>query len=55
VSANLADPLSFRPHLVGIARVEDPGRTDDAENWVGNYELEVYEPGSEQPVLTMRY
>jgi integrase/DNA-binding transcriptional regulator YhcF (GntR family) len=55
VSANLADPLSFRPHLVGIARVEDPGRTDDAENWVGNYELEVYEPGREQPVLTMRY
>jgi integrase len=53
--ANLADPLSFHTHLVGIARVEDAGRTDNGETWIGNYELEIYEPGSEQRLLTLRY
>ena len=46
VEASLADPSSFRPHLVGIARMEDPGRAVEGEHWVGDFELEVFEPGT---------
>jgi len=55
VAANLDDPSSFRPHLLGIARVEVPERTGESENWIGDFELEVAEPDSAEPVLTLRW
>ena len=38
VAASLADPASFRPHLVGIARMEAPERAGDGEGWIGDFE-----------------
>jgi integrase len=57
VAASLDDPDSFRPHLVGIARIEAPEYTDAGETWVGSFELEVFEPGRhrEPPELTLRW
>ena len=55
VAASLADPASFRPHLVGIARMEAPERAGDGEGWIGDFELEVSEPGSAEPVVTLRW
>ena len=46
VTASLADPASFRAHLVGIARMEAPERAGEGENWIGDFELEVSEPGA---------
>lgn len=37
-------PDRFRQHVLGIARVEDPGQTDSGENWLHLFELEVREP-----------
>jgi integrase len=42
VEASLADPSSFRPHLIGIARMEDPGRAVEGEHWVSDFELEFW-------------
>ncbi len=55
VVASLADPSSFRAHLVGIARVEVPEWTDDGEGWIGDFELEVSEPESFEPAVTLRW
>ena len=55
VTASLADPASFRPHLVGIARMEAPERAGDGEGWIGDFELEVFEPGSTEPAVTLRW
>ncbi len=57
VAGSLADPDGFRTHLLGIARIEDPGRTDDGEDWVGCYELELapLDPASGQSPITMRW
>ena len=55
VAASLADPASFRPHLVGIARMEAPERAGDGEGWIGDFELEVSEPGSAEPAVTLRW
>ena len=44
MAASLADPASFRAHLVGIARVEVSEQTDGGEGWIGDFELEVFEP-----------
>ena len=55
VTGSLADPASFRAHLVGIARVEAPERAGDGEDWVGDFELEVAEPGSAGPAVTLRW
>jgi integrase len=41
VRADVSDPDSFRPHLVGIARVEASADTGEGESWIGAYELEV--------------
>jgi integrase len=57
VREDISDPDSFRAHLVAIARVETPENTDGGEGWIGDYELEVREPGQEHedPVLTLRW
>lgn len=41
VTGSLADPGGFRCHLIAIARIEDPERTNDGEDWIGRYEIEV--------------
>jgi hypothetical protein len=38
-------PDAFREHLLKIARKEDSMNTDSGENWIGEFELEVYRPG----------
>ncbi len=55
VSGSSADPDAFRPHLVGIARMEAPEIADDGEEWIGRFELEIAEVGSDQPTLTLRW
>jgi integrase len=56
VAGSLADPRGFRAHLVGIARIEAPERTDDGESWVGAFELEVADPAAPgAPVVTLRW
>ncbi|PKB30220.1 tyrosine-type recombinase/integrase [Pseudonocardia alni] len=41
VTGSLADPSTFRAHLLGIARMEDPEVADEGEGWIGRYEIEV--------------
>lgn len=41
VTGSLADPSTFRAHLLGIARMEDPETAGDGEEWIGHYEIEV--------------
>lgn len=41
VTGSLADPSSFRAHLLGIARMEDPETAGGGEGWIGHYEIEV--------------
>jgi integrase len=56
VRANLANPDSFRPHLLGIARIEVPGRADAGESWIGDFELEVADPGAtDATTVTLRW
>lgn len=45
-----------RGRLLAIARIECPMDTDRGESWIGDYELEVREPGKEDenPKLTLR-
>ena len=52
VPGSLADPGSFRDHLVGIARMEAPEATDDSEAWVGQFELEVATSAPDPSVVT---
>ncbi|MPZ64561.1 MAG: tyrosine-type recombinase/integrase [Pseudonocardiaceae bacterium] len=57
VTEDIDQPDSFRPHLLGIARMEAPQRTDSGEDWIGDFELEIREPGKEHqnPELTLRW
>ncbi|MQA14701.1 MAG: tyrosine-type recombinase/integrase [Pseudonocardiaceae bacterium] len=57
VTEDLEQPDSFRPHLLAIARMEAPQHTDGGESWIGDFELEVREPGKEHqdPELTLRW
>ena len=55
VAASLADPASFRPHLVGIARVEVPESAGAGEDWLGEFELEVSTPGGTESEVTLRW
>jgi site-specific recombinase XerD/DNA-binding transcriptional regulator YhcF (GntR family) len=57
VCEDISRPDSFRAHLLAIARIERPMETDRGENWIGDYELEIREPGKEQgdPKFTLRW
>jgi integrase len=57
VCEDIARPDSFRAHLLAIARIERPMDTDHGEDWIGDYELELREPGKEHedPKLTLRW
>jgi integrase len=57
VCEDISRPDSFRAHLLAIAKLERPMETDCGENWIGNYELEMREPGKEHedPKLTLRW
>ncbi len=48
VRASLDDPDTFRPHLIGIARIDAPKFTDDGDGWVSGYELEVRKPDEDE-------
>jgi hypothetical protein len=53
VRASLNDPDTFRPHLVGIARIEVPDLSAVAAEWISSYELEVRWPAGDGPPLTV--
>ncbi|MGH3802282.1 MAG: tyrosine-type recombinase/integrase, partial [Pseudonocardiaceae bacterium] len=57
VCEDLNRPDSFRAHLLAIARIEEPKDTNGGDDWIGDYELEIREPGKEHmdPVLTLRW
>jgi hypothetical protein len=57
VREEISDPEAFRAPLVAIARIGAPEETDGGEGWIGDYELEVREPGHEHqdPDLTLRW
>ncbi|MHA6795932.1 tyrosine-type recombinase/integrase [Pseudonocardia bannensis] len=55
VPGSLADPGAFRAHLLGVARIEVPERTDEGEAWIGDFELEVAEIGTDRPPVTLRW
>jgi hypothetical protein len=55
VRADIHHPDSFRAHLLAIARIETPANTDDGDNWISDYELEVAEPGGHEPKLVLRW
>lgn len=54
VKGDIADPDSFRDHLLGIARMEDPDRTDSGDSWIGLYELELVPVGEDPPPPAIR-
>lgn len=57
VCEDINRPDSFRAHLLAIARIECPIDTDRGESWIGDYELEIREPGKEDedPKLRLRW
>ena len=57
VTADLRQPDQFRRHLLSIARIEAPTVTNNGDDWVGNFELEVRElgQGHKDPKLTLRW
>ncbi len=57
VTGTLAAPDTFRAHLLGIARIEDPEHTDEGEDWIGQYELEVAPLGEKTlgPATVLRW
>jgi DNA-binding transcriptional regulator YhcF (GntR family) len=57
VRADINRPDAFRTHLLAIARIERPADTDSGESWIGDYELEIREPGKEHedPKFTLRW
>jgi hypothetical protein len=56
VRASLDDPDTFRPHLVGIARIEVPELPAVAAEWISGYELEVRRPANDgPPVAVLRW
>ena len=56
VRASLEDPDTFRPHLVGIARIEVDELPAATADWISGYELEVRRPADEgPPVVVLRW
>jgi hypothetical protein len=57
VCEDISRPGVFRAHLLAIARMERPMETDRGESWIGDYELEIREPGKEHedPKLALRW
>ncbi|MGD9530039.1 MAG: tyrosine-type recombinase/integrase [Pseudonocardia sp.] len=55
VPGSLTNPGAFRTHLLGIARIEAPERTDAGEAWIGDFELEVAEIGTDRPPVALRW
>jgi hypothetical protein len=57
VREDIHDPDAFRAHLVAIARIEALEETDGGEGWIGDYELELREPGHDHqdPLLRLRW
>lgn len=56
IRARLADPDSFRTHLVGIVRAEVPTADPDAAvDWIGDFEMRVSPPGSDEPAAILRW
>lgn len=57
VCEDISRPDSFRAHLLAIARMERPTETDRGESWIGDYELEIREPGkeNEDPKFTLHW
>jgi integrase len=57
VCEDINRPDAFRAHLLAIARIERPMETDRGESWIGDYELEIREPGKEHedPKFTLRW
>jgi integrase len=57
VCEDINRPDSLRTHLLAIARMECPIDTDRGESWIGDYELEIREPGKEDedPKLRLRW
>ncbi|MGB6161298.1 MAG: tyrosine-type recombinase/integrase [Pseudonocardiaceae bacterium] len=57
VCEDINRPDSLRAHLLAIARMECPIDTDRGESWIGDYELEIREPGKEDedPKLRLRW
>ncbi|MBV9163837.1 MAG: tyrosine-type recombinase/integrase [Pseudonocardiales bacterium] len=53
--ADINQPDSFRGHMLAIARIEAPTETDDGDSWINNYELEIAEPGGNEPKLVLRW
>ncbi|MGH3816637.1 MAG: tyrosine-type recombinase/integrase, partial [Pseudonocardiaceae bacterium] len=49
VCEDLNCPDPFRAHLLAIARIEEPRDTNDGDDWIGDYELEVRRPGCWRP------
>ncbi|MDN5856831.1 MAG: tyrosine-type recombinase/integrase, partial [Actinomycetia bacterium] len=55
VKGDLADPDSFRSHLVGIVTAEDPSVSGRPENtWIRTYELHVSRPGATEESTILR-
>ncbi|MDN5856890.1 MAG: integrase, partial [Actinomycetia bacterium] len=55
VKADITDPESFRAHLVGIVRAEEPGVSGRPEcAWIGDYELRVSRQGAAEPSAILR-
>jgi len=57
VCEDINRPDAFRAHLLAIARIERSKDTDRSESWIGDYELEIREPGHEHedPKFTLRW
>jgi hypothetical protein len=56
VRAILEDPDTFRPHLVGIARIEVDELPAATAEWISGYELEVRRPADDgPPVVVLRW
>jgi integrase len=55
VQADIRQPDSFRTHLLAIARIEAPVDTNNGDNWISDYELEVAEPSGQEPKLVLRW
>jgi DNA-binding transcriptional MocR family regulator len=54
VRASLDDPETFRRHLAGIARAEDPTLPNGAE-WIGDYEIEIRATAADEPTAILRW
>ncbi|WP_224401813.1 tyrosine-type recombinase/integrase [Pseudonocardia sp. ICBG1034] len=55
VTGSLANPETFRAHLLGIVRMEDPDNSDDGESWIGRYEVEVSPLATSDSAVVFRW